>query len=328
MEDRLKKTLRAISLETRHILEGQNGEAGDLEQQLNRLGIWRDRSKPVAEISHLSDADKEARRVVDAYLDFRQEAGTSRQEAVFEFIRESAYTWANRLFALRIMETRRIIDEVIMEKEVYGRRSLIHNRFTKKNPEACRGEDDGLFTVLLMSFRERSKDLPDLFNPEAPATKLRPSVATLKRIISLLSGLEKPRGQELATDEVFEAPDAFGWMYQYWNSEEKDKVFEKLRSTKGFKIQGSDIIPATQLYTEPYMVKFLVQNSLGAFWMGSIPNPNSSRNGSTLLEIQIAHRSIGSLSLISLSWIRRMAQAISISKPLICYTKCIKRRDY
>jgi hypothetical protein len=271
LEDRLKKTLRAISLETRHILEGQNGEAGDLEQQLNRLGIWRNRSKPLEEMPHLSTEDREARRVVEAYLDFRQDADVARENAVAEFIRESAYTWANRLFALRIMEARGIIDEVILKKEVYSGRSLVQNRFAKKNPDACRREDDGLFAVLFNEFQERSRDLPDLFNPVAPVTKLRPSVAALKRIVALLSGLEKPKGQDPATDEVFEASDAFGWMYQYWNLEEKDKVFEKLRTAKGFKIQGSDIISATQLYTEPYMVKFLVQNSLGATWMSMHP---------------------------------------------------------
>ena len=76
----------------------------------------------------------------------------------------------------------------------------------------------------------------------------------------------------VATDEVFKAPDAFGWAYQYWNTEEKDRVFEKVRTQKGAKIEGADIIPATQLYTEPYMVKFLVQNSLGATWMGMHPD--------------------------------------------------------
>ncbi|OPY50192.1 MAG: Eco57I restriction-modification methylase [Methanosaeta sp. PtaU1.Bin060] len=267
MDDRLKKTLRAISLETRHILEGQNGEAGDLEQQLNRLGIWLDRSKPVVEMPHLSDVDRDAREVMDAYLDFRQQANVARKDAVAEFIRESAYTWANRLFALRIMEARGIIDEVIRKKEVYGGRSLVHNRFAKKNPQACQGEDDGLFTVLFYEFQQRSKDLPDLFNPDVPATKLRPSLAVLKRIIALLSGLEKPKGQEVATDEIFEAPDSFGWAYQYWNEDEKEKTFERAKIEKT-KIEGPSIIAATQLYTEPYMVKFLVQNSLGAIWIG------------------------------------------------------------
>ena len=44
-------------------------------------------------------------------------------------------------------------------------------------------------------------------------------------------------------------------------------MFERVRTVKGAKIAGSDIVPATQLYTEDYMVKFLVQNSLGATWM-------------------------------------------------------------
>ena len=65
------------------------------------------------------------------------------------------------------------------------------------------------------------------------------------------------------------APDALGWAYQYWNAEEKNRVFEKVRTERGAKIEGADIIPATQLYTEPYMVKFLVQNSLGAQWLAT-----------------------------------------------------------
>ena len=86
-------------------------------------------------------------------------------------------------------------------------------------------------------------------------------MAALKKCIRLLS----------ADDDIFTAPDALGWAYQYWNTEEKDRVFEKVRTVKGAKIEKGDIIPVTQLYTEPYMVKFLVQNSLGALWMAMHP---------------------------------------------------------
>ena len=272
-----KKILRAVSLELRHILEGDyNSEGhfqpGDLERRLNEIGLWRDRpAKPLAELPHLSAEDKQARRVVEAYLDFRREALVPRAEAVAEFVREAAYSWANRLLALRCMEARTIIDEVILQKEVYGGRSMVHNRFARRDPEACAGEDDGLLAVLLAEFAERAAELPTLFNPKAPAIALRPSVPALKRCIALLSGRESAGSQPPATDEVFEAPDALGWAYQYWNAEEKDRVFEKVRTQKGAKIEGADIIPATQLYTEPYMVKFLVQNSLGATWQGTRP---------------------------------------------------------
>ena len=277
MEANLKKILRSVSLELRHILEGRYDELGhfnpgDLERRLNEIGIWRDRAaKTIGEMQHLSAVDKKARTVIDAYIYFREEAGVTIEDAFTEFIRESAYTWANRLLALRCMEARSIIDEVIQQKELYGGRSMVHSRFARKNAEACAGDDDGLFAVLFAEFVIRADELSSLFDPKSPAIALRPSIAALKRCIALLSGTETVRGQESASDEVFSAPDALGWAYQYWNAEEKDRVFEMVKTQKGAKIEGADIIPATQLYTEPYMVKFLVQNSLGALWMGMYP---------------------------------------------------------
>ena len=273
MQPNLKKILRALSLDLRHTLEGwyDNTSAfhpGDLETRLNALGVWRERvSKPIEELPYLSTEDKTARQVIDAYIAYRAEAEVNRADAVEEFVRESAYNWANRLLALRCMEARGIIDEVILQKEIYGGRSLVHNRLARKNPEACAGPDEGLFAMLFREFEERAGELPELFAPASPAIVLRPSLPALKRCLALLSGIQKASGQEAASDVVFSAPDALGWAYQYWNTEEKDRVFEKVRTQKGAKIEGADIIPATQLYTEPYMVKFLVQNSLGATWM-------------------------------------------------------------
>jgi hypothetical protein len=278
MQPNLKKILRALSLDIRHTLEGTYDNSGafhpgDLETRLNGLGVWRERpAKPLDELGYLSAEDKAARQVIDAYIAYRAEAGVERADAVSEFVRESAYNWANRLLALRCMEARGIIDEVILQKEIYGGRSLVHNRLARKNPEACAGADEGLFVMLFQEFEGRAKELPELFAPASPAIALRPSLPALKRCLALLSGTQKANGQEAASDEVFCAADALGWAYQYWNTEEKDRVFEKVRTQKGAKIEGADIIPATQLYTEPYMVKFLVQNSLGATWMGLHPD--------------------------------------------------------
>ena len=271
MEANHKKILKAIVLELRHMFEGYyNGSgwhAGDLEQRLNSLGVWRDRNPlPADELAGITDRDRDARSVLNAYLEVRDEAGVSREEAVAEFVRETAYTWANRLLALRCMESRELIDEVILQKDVYGGRSLEHNRLAQGNPELCAANDDGLFAVLDRAFGKQSESLPLLFDPNAPGIVLKPSVAGLKRAIALLSGTESVRGHESATSDVFRAPDAIGWAYQYWNTEEKERVFQKIRTEKSAKIEGSEIIPATQLYTESYMVKYLVQNSLGNMW--------------------------------------------------------------
>lgn len=252
MDANHKKTMKAIVLELRHMLEGYyNGSvwnAGDLEQRLNALGVWRDRNPlTVDELAGISADDSAAREVVDAYLKLRDQAGVGREVAVAEFVRETAYTWANRLLALRCMESRELIDEVILQKEVYSGRSLEHNRLAQRHPELCAGGDDGLFAALNAAFTSHAKHLPLLFDPKAPGIALKPGVAAIKRCISLLSGTEAVRGQDFAKDDVFRAPDAFGWAYQYWNTEEKDRVFEMVRTQKGTKIEGADIIPATQI---------------------------------------------------------------------------------
>src|SRR5437867_13138592 len=273
----VKGSLKAITLELRRELEGKydaqgDWQPGDLERRLAAIGVRRDRAPvPVDELPHLSETDREARRVVEAFLQSRAEAGQSREAAIVEFVRDAVYTWANRLLALRCMEARTLIDEVILQKDAYGGRSLQHQRLAKKEPERCSGEDEGLLAVLFDEFARRVKELPLLFDPKAPEVALRPSVAALKRCIALLSGTLAVKGQEAATDEVFTAADTLGWTYQYWNTEEKDRVFEKVRTKKGAKIEGAEIIPATCIYTDPYMVKFLVQNSLGATWMAMNP---------------------------------------------------------
>jgi len=280
MEAEQKKILKPLVLALRHLLEGRYDEhgawqGGDLEARMNSLGVWWDRDPiPVDEVTYQSKEDQHARKVIDAYLKLRNEAGIKRREAIEEYVRETAYTWANRLLILRCMEARDLIDpQVVLTKEVYGGRSQAHNRLVQQYPERCRGLDGGLFAMLEEAFAQHAKHLPLLFDPKAPGVALRPSVAAIKKCIGLLSGTESLNGNGSATDEVFAAPDALGWAYQYWNTEEKDRVFEKVR-TKKVKIQGADIISATQLYTEPYMVKFLVQNSLGATWMGMYPDSN------------------------------------------------------
>jgi hypothetical protein len=66
---------------------------------------------------------------------------------------------------------------------------------------------------------------------------------------------------------VFTADDALGWVYQFWQTKRKKEV-----NAAGRKIGGADIAPVTQLFTEPYMVRFLLENSLGAWWVTRHPD--------------------------------------------------------
>ena len=94
--------------------------------------------------------------------------------------------------------------------------------------------------------------LPQVFRLDHPAFDLEPAPEHRLRLEKLL--------EDLPTD-VFQATDALGWVYQFWQSEEKKRV-----NASGKKIGAEQLSAVTQLFTEPYMVHFLLDNTLGAWW--------------------------------------------------------------
>lgn len=100
--------------------------------------------------------------------------------------------------------------------------------------------------------------LPGIFRPEDPAAQLRLAPEGRNALESMLNSFPAA---------VFTADDSLGWMYQFWQSKKKEEVNRSER-----KIGGADIAPVTQLFTEDYMVRFLLENSLGAWWAGRHPD--------------------------------------------------------
>jgi len=103
-----------------------------------------------------------------------------------------------------------------------------------------------------------SEMLPGIFQPEDPAAQLRLAPEGRNALETILNGFPAA---------VFTADDSLGWMYQFWQKNKKDEVNASER-----KIGGADIAPVTQLFTEDYMVRFLLENSLGAWWAGKHPD--------------------------------------------------------
>jgi hypothetical protein len=95
--------------------------------------------------------------------------------------------------------------------------------------------------------------LPQVFKPQSPVFELAFAPEHQRELERLLAALPP---------EVFKASDSLGWVYQFWQAKRKDEV-----NASEVKI-GADELPAvTQLFTEPYMVDFLLHNSLGAWWV-------------------------------------------------------------
>ena len=100
--------------------------------------------------------------------------------------------------------------------------------------------------------------LPGIFRLDDPCVRLRLAPEGRYALEQILDGLPA---------EMFAADDALGWVYQFWQKDKKDEVNASER-----KIGGADLGPVTQLFTENYMVRFLLENSLGAWWAARHPD--------------------------------------------------------
>ena len=105
--------------------------------------------------------------------------------------------------------------------------------------------------------------LPEIFRADDPVLQVQFAREDQIKLEELLDGLAR---------EVFTASDSLGWCYQFWQAERKDQVNES-----GNKIGADELPSVTQLFTEDYMVDFLLDNTLGAWWAGRVAAVNSGQ---------------------------------------------------
>jgi len=106
-----------------------------------------------------------------------------------------------------------------------------------------------------------SKMLPAIFRTDDPLMQITYATDERIKLEEIIDALET---------EIFKADDALGWVYQFWQSEAKAVI-----NASGDKIDGAKLPAVTQLFTEPYMVHFLIDNTLGAWWVSRNPGVTS-----------------------------------------------------
>ena len=107
-----------------------------------------------------------------------------------------------------------------------------------------------------LACRFASHTLPGVFRSDDPVFELTLARNDQVALRQLLDSL--PKG-------IFTADDSLGWTYQFWQTQRKEEV-----NKSGKKIGADEISPVTQLFTEDYMVEFLLHNTLGAWWAGKL----------------------------------------------------------
>lgn len=99
--------------------------------------------------------------------------------------------------------------------------------------------------------------LPQIFRPDDPLLQIEFALEHKQALERLVSDLPVP---------VFQASDSLGWVYQFWQAKRKEEI-----NKSGKKIGANELPAVTQLFTEHYMVEFLLHNTLGAWWVTNHP---------------------------------------------------------
>ena len=230
------------------------------------------------------DEDSAARReILEVVKRLEEEIKSRGKEQVIERV---AYTWFNRFCALRFMDVNRYnrigvvspaegqfqpeiladakmghIDEQTAPEKTRRRIfDLLEGKAPGREPQ---GEAYRLLVVAMCNFW--NKAMPFLFQRIDDYTELlMPD--------DLLSGNSiLAYTREAMTPDVCQDVEVIGWLYQFYISEKKDQVFDELKN-KNRKITPENIPAATQLFTPHWIVRYLVENSLGRLWMLNRPN--------------------------------------------------------
>ena len=194
-----------------------------------------------------------------------------------QVMEEVAYTWFNRFIALRFMEVNGYLPtkiRVFTDSEGNFKPEILKEALTVELPvdkarvmELLEKQDnEELYKMLLIAqCNELSNGLPDMFEVISNYTELLFPNNLLKED-SILGEMVNTIPEEDWTDAV----QIIGWLYQYYNSELKDETFALLK--KNVKISKERIPAATQLFTPDWIVRYMVENSLGRLWYEGHPN--------------------------------------------------------
>ena len=203
-----------------------------------------------------------------------------------DFIEEVAYTWFNRLVALRFMDVNEITASPIIsttdehpipkmfsdakagniEDDLNLNRELFFDLIDKKVAGIKDSDNEAYKMLFIATCNHFSKLMPSMFERISDYTEL------LLPDDMLSPNSLRAKVVEAMSEEDCHDIEIIGWLYQFYISEKKDDVFAKLK--KNQKITPSNIPAATQLFTPHWIVKYMVENSLGKLWM--LNNPTST----------------------------------------------------
>ena len=215
-------------------------------------------------------------------------------KGIREVYEEVAYTWFNRIVAIRILQKNGLIQPVLKFVDGYTRlpqilfdakRGRYPDMTTEERmrlQEALRDESKVVeqFSILLTAFCHSNPILYNCFGRVADYTELLlpNDILTDGGFIDMLNHTD------YISEEDYKTTELLGWLYQFYISERKDEVFASFKDGK--KAAAEDIPAATQIFTPNWIVKYMVQNTIGRIYLDNEPYSNLKPSMQYLVDIE------------------------------------------
>ena len=212
------------------------------------------------------------------------------KEAFQDTVEEAAYTWFNRLMAIKILEKNGFIPPVlrfregsfmpeILQQAKFGQHSLTHSGYIANLQEALDHHNDEVaFAILIKNFCDKNPLLTEAFGGVDDYTQilLPQNLLTEEGFLAMLND------EQYISEEDYREVELIGWLYQFYISDKKDEVF----ANKKEKFREEDIPAATQIFTPRWIVSYMVENTLGKAYIDYEPNTELKAQMRYLVEDQ------------------------------------------
>ena len=211
--------------------------------------------------------------------------------SIREVAEEAAYTWFNRFMAIQIMEKQGFVAPVLeYESEDIRVPAIVSDAVQGRLPEMREAERRQLmdlledpskteeqFALLIVAFCHANAIINKCFGAISDYTEL----LLPQNILSETGFLTMLNHTEFITEQQYASAELIGWLYQFYISDRKDEAFAK----KG-KYDPDEIAPATQIFTPNWIVKYMVENTVGRIWLDNNPYSDLNEKMPYLVEVQ------------------------------------------
>ena len=248
-----------------HVLHIRSLIQQAIDNRFSRLGLEASEEKKLPE--NTSTGSREKRNRLEAIIATHKQAlGNDYAEARKETINECTFTLFNRLAALKVMEDRELFPEVIRRRVEHGNLSYAHKQWLEEHTDERNAERMGLKHFLEDKFQELSENYKiPLYSPDY-AYAMLPTADELFEIITAFNEIEQDADCGAA---IWKGDDILGWLYENFNTVEKLELKDS-----GDKTEYDKVSLQSQVYTPQWVVKFLVDNTLGKMYLEMYPESN------------------------------------------------------